>query len=216
MKISVITPSIRPRGLEVNRFSLMEQTFKDFEWLVDINWTGEHDLNASYNRLLRRSTGELIVSMQDYLKVRPDYLQRFWDAYQKQSDTFFTAPVGKVKDMNYNLPAQWDWRAYNDDKFVDMMPCNWDCWEIDSGAAPRDALFKIGGFDEALDQWWSFDNVSVGKRAEMAGYKFNNLFSNPALAFDHDAAMQHPFRDRQRPKLIEMRIDSYTGPLTYL
>ncbi len=210
MKISVISPSIRPRGLEVNRFSLMEQTFKDFEWLIDINWTGEHDLNASYNRLLRRSSGELIVSMQDYLKVRPDYLQRFWDAYQANKDTFFTAPVGKVKDMNYEPPAVWDWRAYEDAK------PDYKCWEIDSGAAPREALFKVGGFDEALDQWWSFDNVSVGKRADMMGYKFANLFDNPALAFDHDAAMQHPFREKQRPALIQMRLESYTGPLTYL
>lgn len=206
IKISVLSPSIRPRGLEVNRLSLLAQTFPkdEFEWLVDLNWTGEHDLNAAYNRLLRRSKGELIVSMQDYLKVRPDYLQRFWDAYQNDKDTFFTAPVGKVKDMNYDLPAVWDWRAYEDAK------PDYKCWEIDSGAAPRKALFKVGGFDEALDQWWSFDNVSVAKRADMLGYKFANLFDNPALALDHDAVEQHPFRDKQRPALIQMRLDSYT------
>ena len=67
MKISVITPSIRPEGLKIVRECLLNQTFKDFEWLVDINWTGKHDLNASFNRLIRRASGELIVFYQDYI-----------------------------------------------------------------------------------------------------------------------------------------------------
>ena len=39
MKISVITPSIRPEGLKILQECLAQQTFKDFEWLV--NWTQE-------------------------------------------------------------------------------------------------------------------------------------------------------------------------------
>ena len=66
-KISVITPTIRPAGLAILRKCLLEQTFTSFEWLVDINYTGKHDLNASYNRLIKRAKGELIVSLQDYI-----------------------------------------------------------------------------------------------------------------------------------------------------
>lgn len=202
MRISVLTPTIRPEGLEITRRSLLVQTFRDFEWLVDINCTGEHDLNASYNRLLRRAQGELIVSLQDWIKVTPEYLQKFWDAYQVQPNTIFTAPVGKVDDWG-QAEARWDWRAYEDAK------PKWDCWEIDSGAAPRKMFYDVGGFDEALDQWWSFDNVSVAKRAHILGWKVANVFGNPAVALDHDKREKHPFRDRFRPALVQMRMDSY-------
>jgi hypothetical protein len=52
----------------------------------------------------------------------------------------------------------------------------------DSGCAPLTALYAVGGFDEELDKWWSFDNYSVGKRADLLGYKFMNLFNNPGIA----------------------------------
>lgn len=207
MKISVLTPSIRPAGLEYTRAALMQQTFKDFEWLVDINWTGTHDLNAAYNRLLRRAKGELIVSLQDYITVRPDYLQRFWEAYQEHPDTFFTAPVGKVDNLEFKPPAKWDWRAYQDAK------PDWKCWEIDSGAAPRAALFEIGGFDEELDRDWSCDNLNVGCRANLAGYRFANLFDNPAIAYDHDAHIPHPFRDNFRPIFNDLRMKDFEAGL---
>lgn len=194
MKISVLTPSIRPAGLEITRQCLLQQTFKDFEWLTDINWTGKHDLSASYNRMLRRAKGELVVSLQDYIKVLPNYLEKWWQCYQENPDTFLTAPVGKVDNLNFTGKAVWDWRSYRNDETKNIRENSWDCWEIDSGAAPLKALVEIGGFDEATDNHWSCDNVNVGCRAELAGYKFKCLFDNPALAYDHDAFIHHPFR----------------------
>jgi hypothetical protein len=79
-------------------------------------------------------------------------------------------------------------------------------WEIDWGAAPLDALKKIGGFDEALDQYWSSDNVSVGHRANLAGYKFKCLTDNRAIALDHDAFMEHPFRKNYNPSFTNERL----------
>jgi hypothetical protein len=204
VKISVLTPSIRPKGLEVTRQCLLEQSFTDFEWLVEINWTGKHDLNASYNRMLKRAKGELIVSLQDFIKVTPLYLQKFWDSYQLNPKTFITAPVGKVE---YKGNAKWDWRAYEDAK------PDWDCWEIDSACAPIEALRAIGGFDEEIDGYWSCDNVNVGKRAKLAGYKFMNLFNNPALAYDHDAFSEHPFRKDFKPIFNDMRMKEFENGL---
>ena len=211
MKISVVTPSIRPAGLKITQECLAQQTFRDFEWLVEIGKIHEgHDLNAAYNKMLRRAKGELIVSLQDFIKVKPDYLQKFWDVYQKHPDTFFTAPVGKVDNLNYEGSVKWDWRAWtNGEDKTDFMPAKWDCWEIDSGAAPLKCLKEIGGFDEELDHHWSCDNVNVGCRADLAGYKFMNVFSNPALAFDHDAFMEHPYRSKFKPIFNNMRMDEF-------
>ncbi len=203
MKISVITTSIRPRGLEIVRESLLKQEFKDFEWLTEINWTGKHDLNASYNRLIKRAKGELIVSLQDYLKIEPDALQKLWEAYQKEPNTFFTCPVGKVDNENYEGEPKWDWRKSPNSQM------DWRMWEIDFGACPKEALYAVGGFDEDLDGLWSMDNVSVGKRAELLGYKFNVLRDICAVAYDHDAFMEHPYRGQYKPALSNMIMEGY-------
>jgi hypothetical protein len=191
MKISVITVSIRPKGLDIIQKCLAMQTFpaKDFEWIQEISIPEHgHDLNKAYNRALRRAKGELIVSLQDYIKVTPEYLEKFWKAYQENPRTFFTAPVGKTDQEDYSGKPRWDWRAYSDAKPL------WQNWEIDSGAAPLAALKEVGGFDEELDGYWSSDNVSVAWRAKLAGYSFMNVFDNPGVAYDHDAFIEHPFR----------------------
>lgn len=205
MKISVLTPTIRPEGLKITQEGLSKQTLTDFEWLVEVGIPGNgHDLNRAYNRMLKRAKGDLIVSLQDFIKVRPDYLERFWDAHVKEPKTFFTSPVGKVDNLAFEPPARWDWRAH---KLTPGMQSN--TWEIDSGCAPKEALFAVGGFDERLDEWWSFDNVSVGIRADYLGYKFSNLFDNPTLAYDHDAFMEHPFRKDFRPARVKMLFEEY-------
>lgn len=213
MKISVITPTIRPAGLQPIRESLMEQTFpvKDFEWLVDINITGKHDLNAAFNRLIKRSSGELIVFYEDWTKIQPNGLELFWDAYQGNPNTLFTAPLGKVD--NWGDKPRWDWRNHQLD-----IECSWNNCELDWGAIPKDILYKIGGFDERLDQWWSMDNVSIGKRALLLGYKFKNLKSNPAVAIDHDKKEAHPFRQFYNPVEVNAIMAEYDSnpSLNYL
>lgn len=215
MKITVGTPSIRPEGLKIVQKSLEKQTFTDFEWGVELGIVGQgHHLNRDYNKILRRAKGELFVSLQDYLLVPPDYLQKWWDAYQENPDTFMTAPVGKVDNINYSGNAVWDWRAYRNDETVNIRPCEWDTWEIDSGAAPLYALKLIGGFDEALDGVWSSDNVNVGCRAQLAGYKFKCLFDNPALAYNHDKFISHPFRETFSGTLNTKRMAMFRGGMT--
>ena len=190
--------------------SLKAQTFKNYEWLVDINTSGEHDLNAAFNRLIKRSKGELIVFMEDWNKIPPDALEKWWQAYQEHPDTAFTAPLGKVDSYDDKNP-RWDWRAWTGDKEVTpFMPSSWNTCELDWGAIPKKILYEIGGFDERLDAHWSMDNVAVGKLAELKGYKFLNFFGNPAIVFDHDKHSPHPFRSRYNPAKVNPIIDSYT------
>lgn len=213
MKISVLTPTIRPAGLEIVRKCLMEQAFQDFEWLVEVGH-GRHDLNAAYNRMLRRAKGELIVSVQDFIKCPPDYLGKWWAAYQKYQNTFMTAPVGKVDNLDYTGEIHWDWRAFRMNDVDTVRECEWDCWEIDSAAAPLEALKAIGGFDEKIDGYWSSDNVNVGKRASLAGYEFKCIFDNPVVVFDHDAHIPHPFRKDFDTRLNNQRMAMFEGGMT--
>ena len=199
MKISVITPSIRPEGLVVVQNALAKQSLQDFEWLVEIGIPQKgHDLNAAYNRMLKRAKGELVVSLQDYIDIRSDGLEQFWEAYQKHPDTFYTAPVGRTLDYQ---DVEWDWRTHA------AAQANWHSWEIDWASAPLEALKKIGGFDEGCDGVWSMDNVNIGLRAEMAGYRFGHLPLNKAVAFDHNKTMKHPFDDKRDSAFHNQRMD---------
>lgn len=200
-KITVCTPSIRPAGLEILQKCLKEQTFTDFEWVQDIGLGTKHDLNQAWNRMLRRANGELIVFLQDYIKIEPEGLQRFWDAYQANPRTMFTAAVGKSNNLDFTSP-KWDWRNIKKGE-IDYTRC-----EMDWGAAPLAVFKEIGGFDEELDNFWSMDNVSVCKRADMFGWKFMNI-ENPAIAYDHDAFIEHPFRKDYSPVFSNMRMEEY-------
>lgn len=205
IKISVLTPTLRPEGLEILQKCLKEQTFQDFEWLVEINYSGKHDLNQAWNSMLKRAKGELIVFYEDYTKINPDGLQKFWEAYKNHPDTMFTAPLGKTKHKQFlheDTELKWDWRLYR------LGEIKYDECEMDWGASPIKILKEIGGFDERLDQFWSLDNVSVCKRADMLGYKFRNI-NNLAVAYDHDAFIEHPFRKDYKPALSNMIMDDY-------
>lgn len=195
MRISILTPTIRGQeALEPNRQSILSQTFDpdEVEWLVDEGDGKIHDLNASFNRMLRKAKGELIVFMEDYTRATTNGLIKFWEAYKREPETFWTAPLGKTLDW---VKIDWDWRAHND--ITEIKSCD---WEIDWACAPKKALFEVGGFDEELDRYWSGDNVNVAFRAQLKGYKFKLLFDNPAVAFDHDKTIDHPFRKNFNPK----------------
>ena len=211
MKISVITPSIRPEGLKATQETLETQTFSEFEWLVEMSLTNKQgsDLNAAYNRAIKRAKGELIVSLQDYTKIMPDGLQKFWDAHQKEP-AFYTAPLGKVS--KWDDDPVFDWRKSREKE------CNWQEWEIDWGSAPRQALVDIGGFDEELDSYWGFDNVNVGLRANMAGWKFYNIPDNLSIALDHNAFMDHPHKVKRNPDFHNDRLDCFRhgGTIAYI
>ncbi len=204
MKVSVITPSIRPAGLKHIRDSLLCQTYPHFEWLVEINTTGKVDFNKAMNNALRRAKGDLIVFLQDFITINPDGIRNFVDANTDNSRTFFTAPVGKKKASG----IKWDWRKTRKGKV------EWQEWEIDWACAPRKALIEIGGFDEELDNHWGFDNVNVACRANLASYKFECLPNNTAVAIDHDAIMEHPFRKLRNEnfhneRLRDIRMGNY-------
>lgn len=191
-KITAVTPTIRPAGLEHVARGLREQTFQDFEWLVDVNYTGKVDFNQAMNRLIYRAEGDLIVSIQDYITITPTTLATFWELH-REHPAFYTAPV--IKE------GKEDWRVKGVGK------CDWTDWEIDLGSAPRKALVEIGGFDEELDQYWGFDNVNVGLRADMAGWDIICTNKAAGHAFDHDAVMAHPFRELRNPTFHNARLD---------
>lgn len=192
--ISVLSPSVRPAGLEITRQCLLAQTFKNFEWLTEINSSGQPDLNTAYNKMLRRAKGELVVSLQDNIFIEPDTLQKCWDYYQKHPTRFVTFPVSQ------GSPDKWDWRNDQEERKVTELD-----WEIDFGMAPLLPLKEIGGFDEQLEKMtWGYDNVNVGVRAVMAGYEIWVMPEIKAIGLPHE---RETFRDKQKAIFHNMRLE---------
>jgi len=202
IKISILTPSIRPEGLKVVYDSLKKQTFdiNSIEWLVEIGFPEKGcDLNAAYNRMLRRAKGDIIVSLQDFIKIPENALQEIYNI--QREDTLITYPVAKVKEWG-DKPI-WDWRAIETKKIEPIE------WEADFASACKSMFFKVGGWDEELDKFFSFDNVSIGFRASMIGYKFLCYNKLKAIGLDHDKNMSHPFKKLRNPDFHNDRLRKF-------
>lgn len=199
MRISVLTPSLRPLGLVDVQNSLSKQVFTDFEWLVELGIPGRpNDLNAAYNRLIRRSSGELIVSIQDYTSFGPELLLQLWQAYEENPTTFWTVDVAHTDGET----VEYDWRHYRKGEPIEFTEL-----EFCTGAFPRKGIVEIGGFDEELDNLtWGFDNVNVAFRAANAGFPLRVHPTAESLQFKHDLKTKHPFRDKMVPDLHNARL----------
>jgi len=200
VKITVITPTIRPQYLHITENTLKEQTFRDFEWIVVEGDTANgFTLPKDYNDAIRRAQGEIIVSLQDCIDIPSDFLEKVSKMnFDRKAYTF---PVGKrLKRLDGVEGVAWDWRAHGCREIGDQE------WEIDLAVAPKRLFEDIGGFDESYCAGWSYDNVEVGIRAKAAGYRF---FCDPSLrglAIDHDKETPHPFRETRESNAFRVSI----------
>lgn len=204
MKISVITPTIRKEGLKLVEESLKKQTFQDWEWLIgskfdpevsteqshwvkDTHTGGYWTLNRSYNDLIRRARGELIVSWQDWIWVPPDGLQKFWDNYENTKG-ILTGVGDQYERLNkWGKPEIKIWAdPRKTDKYGSFYECFPQDIEWNWAAIPKEALFKVGGFDEELDfLGYGGDQLQVGVRLDALGYKSYIDQTNESFTLRH-------------------------------
>jgi hypothetical protein len=196
--ISVITPSNRDLdGLKIIEKALRRQTHTDFEWIIgsphkpelDINFKWIQDppksdgdywvLNKLYNMLIKESSGELIVSIQDYTSINPDALSKFW--YYKD---YIVSGVGnKYSDKKFVSSVWKDPRI--DDK-ASISVCDFSVIEGNFCSVPKSAIYEVGGFDEGLDKYAGMDWFSVLHRISLTGkYKFLLDMSNISYSIEH-------------------------------
>lgn len=213
--ISVITPSIRPEGLDLVRKALGRQTFREFEWILvapleledPINKVIGKELfrlpsfeyvieppkeqgdvwalNKAYNKAIRVAKGDLLVSWQDYTFADPDALEKFWFHFQKDPRVFVSGVGGKYKDDTWNVKTWADPRERNDQG--PFYPCYFSDIEWNFCAVPKQAIYDVGGFDESLDSYFGMDGYSVNDRANMiGGWDFWLDQTNKSYSIHHD------------------------------
>lgn len=197
-KISVITPTVRKEGLDLVRRALKRQTFADFEWLVGSSFDPEipeavwmvddfkdgfWTLNRIYNRLIGRSSTELIISWQDFTFADPDTLEKFYFHFLSEPQTLVTAVGNKYEDESWLTPVWHDPRIRVDQG--SFYPCYFCDIEYNLCSIPKKALLAVGGFDEGLDfEGLGMDGYSVSDRINILGgfdFKINQTIKSYSL-----------------------------------
>ena len=218
-KITVITPSVRPEGVELVEKALKRQTFKDFEWIVqgrdgDVPdgcvWT----LNRDYNTAIRKAQGELIVSWQDWTYAKPDTLERFWTHYLLEPKTLVSAVGNKYTDDTWTVKTWQDPRERDDQGT--FYPCYFNDIEWNLCSVPKQALYATGGFDEELDRFYGMDGYSVLDRLNLVGgwdFKLDQAIKSYSLEHgrpqDWEAknAIHGPYEQRRQSYLAKPVLD---------
>lgn len=188
MKVSVITPSIRPEGLNVVRKSLAAQTSQDFEWLPMLSLPKDKStLCRDMNDAVRMATGDIIVFIQDWISFDETTVAKAADVVASAPKGAFTFPVGKRWE---NEPIKYDWRWYPRDQSK-VYPHE---WEIDFGACHKQDIVDAGLFDEDFDRGFGWENVDLAERMAENGVGFFVSKAVSGVAFDHDRASTHPWK----------------------
>lgn len=240
MAISVVTVTNRPGSIDITWPTLLRQSFQDFEWVLCdelYDWRRHEvatyvgdgrlrhvrapvvdgdlwNLNKSYNEALRHCRGQLVVSLQDYIWIAADGLERFWALFQAHGPRVFMSGVGNgyapppVHDHGGKISAFGP--AFSPEAHVGGSPLRTgvDCrfngvldveaagprsWELNWAGAPLDGLYDVGGFPEQHDgQFVSCDNLSVAHAAHSRGYEFLLDKTNECHLFDHRPLFPRP------------------------
>lgn len=203
--ISIITPSIRPEALEIVAKSINKQTHDEWEWLIGskfdpkipyATWIkddfegGFWTLNRIYNKLIKETKGELIVSLQDSIYVPPGGLESFWASFLDTKGLGLVSGVGDQYDKvdNFGKPYNKVWsdprKRLDQGTFYE---CTFPDVEWNWCAVPKQALIAVGGFDNGLDfLGFGMDGYQVNERLDKMGYKFFLDQTNESYTLRHD------------------------------
>lgn len=194
-KISVITPTIRPDGLDIVCTGLLRQTHEEFEWLIcgpennreavaiildgkiPYTYIGNPplakgmvwDLNSSYNQLIDQARGDIILSLQDYTFFDGDALEKInW--YMSNINKCVLSGWGHKYDKVYPVLGTELWH----DPRIPSNNTTFDQIEFNFAALPKESLLAVGGFAEELDfEGFGMDAYCVLHRlSDMGGHQF--------------------------------------------
>lgn len=202
MKLSVITPSIRPESLVMVAKCLSKQTFpkEDMEWIVcmpkdkrkelekyisdifpykfieepDKRDGDFYNLCKAYNACFKESTGDLLISWQDGIWADRYTLQYFWDLYESNPKSCTGALGDQYSSIDaYGKPDVLFWTdPRRTDKYGDYYEIFPNDLEFTLCSVPRRAVFEVGGMDEIGDQFAAIFEKEMCARIDMLGYKF--------------------------------------------
>lgn len=202
MKISVVTPTVRPELLAIVEKCLSRQTIQDYEWLVGSprnykfgDWIPEppmregdyYGLNKTMNALYKASKGELVVEITDGIWFEPDTLEKLWNHYEANPKACIGAVGNQYDDIVNGKPEHLVWRdprmRIDQGSFYEINPND---LELCIGSIPRKAIIDVGGVDEEFDKYAALSEKEMALRMDKLGYKF---FLDQSIEY---RAIKHP------------------------
>jgi len=132
------------------------------------------NLNASLNKGLGLVTSDYVIFYQDFIELKEDCFEKL---------LALATPRTFVTTCTPNYDGSDDGRYTG----VDVpRPCIPEEWEANVALAPMDFIRELGGFDERLDDGWSWDNALLARKAAMLGAKFILDESNRPKLYPHE------------------------------
>lgn len=188
--VSVITPSVRPEGLEIVKKCLKRQTFTDFKWIVVSPFEYKDcdlclkdppkrdgdfwSLCKAWNLAYSKAQGKLIVNIQDLIWFPPDMLEKFWFHYQRNPKALVTAVGHQYQDTDARgEPTNLVWQdprirsdqgSFYEINFPDM--------EMAVASIPKQAILDCGGLDEEYDKANGVQEKEMCMRLSHLDYTF--------------------------------------------
>lgn len=166
-----------------------------FKWIVT-----EHapekirasNLNASLNAGLRKVTADYVIFYQDFIDLPRDCFKKLMELADER--TFVTTAT-------INDDGSDDARYTGADSVRKIRP---EQWEANVSIAPMKVLRELGGFEEALDDGWSWDNVLVAQKAATLGCKFIIDETNRPQLLPHEqtSKLKLTINDRRCAQII--------------
>jgi hypothetical protein len=187
MLVSIVVPSIRDTSL--NERCLARQTFKDFEVIIQrptrpLPQENFYDLNHDYNLAIKKAKGELIISYQDQIEIKPDCIERFWNHYQTSPRAIVGAVGNQYSTLHPPITVWVDPRKRTD--LGSFYPCMPDDIEFTLCSIPKVALYEVGAFDEEFDKYAAISEKELSYRMFKAGYEPYLDQSIEYMALKHD------------------------------
>ncbi len=197
--ITVITPTLRPKGLEVVRKCLTRQTIQDFEWIVvhpadqmmkvfgelgddkrfkniiepKKNKGDYYSLNKAWNKAYSQTKGDLIVNIVDYIWFPPDTLERLLSHYKSDPKGLVTTVGHQYREVINGKPDILVWRdprvRMDQGSFYEVAPSE---MEMCICSIPKQAILDCGGLDEIYDTCPAVSEKEMCWRLDKLGYNF--------------------------------------------
>lgn len=132
------------------------------------------NLNRSLNHGLKQIKTDYVIFYQDFIELAPDCFEKLLEL---TDDTTFVTTC----TPNYNGSDDSRYTGINVPRV-----CRPEEWESNVAVAPMKIIRELGGFNEELDNGWSWDNCDVAERAAMLGCKFIIDESNRPKLLPHE------------------------------
>lgn len=233
MRVVAFTPTRRWGGLDVSYASILRQeTDAEIIWMIGDNLYEQRahtiaqlfnqaplkishfkphgegkNLAQAYNEALamaRLYKADMLISLQDYIYIEPDGVQKFLDMAEDIPDAIFSgithissdpepdkimnpiAPFTIFGEAYERKPSNIEWqdvRYSQDGKYSSANPVE---WEANWAAIPSRALYdKKLQFDTEFDSGAAYENQDYAYLAASRGYSIFIDHTNQAISLPH-------------------------------